>query len=194
MKPIIRVLGAAWAVYLVGALLSMPYFNWRFAQEHGFSEWFFFGELVPSAQAFGWPYYAVQSLHSPSHPPWTASEVENAKHFVRSMELDAEGSKVSAGKNPFDLDERMKLDFMRSKVEALAEAQQVDNAVLEKALPGLSAAYRAKFEGGLDRQVRGLMNDDEAAYGVGTVLHNDWVDWRAANDDKIFIPKQPTVR
>jgi predicted RNA-binding Zn-ribbon protein involved in translation (DUF1610 family) len=49
-------------IYFVGFMVSLPFFNWKFARAHGFLNWLAFGEIVPTAKAFIWPYYTVRSL------------------------------------------------------------------------------------------------------------------------------------
>ena len=33
------------------------YFNWQYAQEHGFASWLMFGEIIATAEGFVWPYF-----------------------------------------------------------------------------------------------------------------------------------------
>jgi len=51
-----------WSVYIVVAILSAPLFNWRYAREHGVWSWLCFGEIVATAKAAIWPYYAITAL------------------------------------------------------------------------------------------------------------------------------------
>jgi hypothetical protein len=43
--------------YLISVAFATPYFNWVFAKENGFLAWLFFGQIIPTFQAFVWPYF-----------------------------------------------------------------------------------------------------------------------------------------
>jgi hypothetical protein len=51
-----------WYAYFVITMLTIPVFNWRYAQEHGFVSWLFLGEVVATSKAVVWPYYAISAL------------------------------------------------------------------------------------------------------------------------------------
>jgi hypothetical protein len=51
-----------WYAYFVITMLTIPVFNWRYAKEHGFVSWLFLGEVVATAKAVVWPYYAITAL------------------------------------------------------------------------------------------------------------------------------------
>ena len=44
-------------IYYAGTGISALYFNWQYANEHGFLAWLFFGELIATAKAFIWPVF-----------------------------------------------------------------------------------------------------------------------------------------
>ena len=47
-------------IYGWGACISFLYFSWQYAQEHGFTAWLVFGEIVPALKSFIWPYYLLK--------------------------------------------------------------------------------------------------------------------------------------
>lgn len=47
--------------YLITVGLATPYFNWMFAKENGFLAWLFLGQIIPTLQAFVWPYFVFFS-------------------------------------------------------------------------------------------------------------------------------------
>ncbi len=59
-------------IYLLGFAGSFLYFNWSYAQRHGFTKWLLLGEIVPTAQAVIWPHYALQ--WSTNDSKWTGAE------------------------------------------------------------------------------------------------------------------------
>ena len=59
MKKLLQKIGLMiWYAYFVITMLTIPVFNWRYAQEHGFVSWLFLGEVVATFKAVVWPYYA----------------------------------------------------------------------------------------------------------------------------------------
>jgi hypothetical protein len=53
-----KLLSLILSLYIVTVGLAATYYNWEYARTHGFLPWVFFGEVVPSAKAFIWPYFA----------------------------------------------------------------------------------------------------------------------------------------
>jgi hypothetical protein len=43
--------------YFASVGIFSIYYNWQYAQKHGFWEWIFFGEVVATFKAFIWPYF-----------------------------------------------------------------------------------------------------------------------------------------
>lgn len=43
--------------YFITVAIATPYFNWVFAQENGFLAWLLLGQIIPTFQAFVWPYF-----------------------------------------------------------------------------------------------------------------------------------------
>ena len=41
--------------YVIGVAIFGLYYNWLYAQQNGFFEWFFFGEIIASLKALIWP-------------------------------------------------------------------------------------------------------------------------------------------
>ena len=48
--------------FMAAFLVFTPYYNWNYAQTHGFMKWVFFGEVVATAKAVAWPYFVFFSL------------------------------------------------------------------------------------------------------------------------------------
>jgi len=52
-----NIIGTVVGLYFMAAFLVFtPYYNWNYAQTHGFVKWAFFGEVVATAKAIAWPY------------------------------------------------------------------------------------------------------------------------------------------
>lgn len=68
---------------------------------------------------------------------------------------------------------------------ALREAEQVDSAVLEARVPGMSAAYRVKFVAGLRLVIQGCEEPKSLTNLRGAALMNEWADWYNTHLDQI---------
>lgn len=45
-------------IYLyISLFIFVPYYNWQYANDHGFADWLFFGEVVATSKAMAWPYF-----------------------------------------------------------------------------------------------------------------------------------------
>jgi hypothetical protein len=44
-------------LYGLSAGLFALYFNWQYAQEHGFVAWLFFGEIIATFKGAFWPFF-----------------------------------------------------------------------------------------------------------------------------------------
>ncbi len=52
-----KILAVAVGLYMIAAMVAVPYFNWQYAKEHGFVRWLFLGEVVATAKGLAWPYF-----------------------------------------------------------------------------------------------------------------------------------------
>lgn len=99
-----RLISVLLALYWMGLFFAVPYFNWRFAQEHGFSGWFIFGEIQATSEALVWPYYAAkaadlpQSREAPSKA--TNADSNSALSWVRLPEPSAASASPKQESSP----------------------------------------------------------------------------------------------
>jgi len=47
-------------IYCIGGAISFPYYNYIYAKDHGFLNWILLGEIVPTAKAAVWPFFAYK--------------------------------------------------------------------------------------------------------------------------------------
>lgn len=52
-------LAMLYVVLIIGVVITVPYYNWQFAQKNGFAAWLFLGEIVPTLKGLFWPIYLV---------------------------------------------------------------------------------------------------------------------------------------
>ncbi|MFN4873723.1 MAG: hypothetical protein ACK5JP_07930 [Akkermansiaceae bacterium] len=57
---IIVLLKVIFYVYLLGLVITAPFYNWKYAQKNGFGKWLLVGGWVSTAQSIVWPYYAFE--------------------------------------------------------------------------------------------------------------------------------------
>jgi hypothetical protein len=44
--------------------IAVPYYNWKYARQHTFRDWLIWGEIAPTVEGFGWPYFALRGAKS----------------------------------------------------------------------------------------------------------------------------------
>jgi hypothetical protein len=58
MKKIFyTIVGLMFTLYGATQLYFIPYYNWQYAKENGFTKWLFLGEMVATGKAVIWPYF-----------------------------------------------------------------------------------------------------------------------------------------
>jgi len=55
-------LGVIAAGYGLSVMAAAAYFEWMYAQDHGFLAWLTLGAVVPALKAVAWPVFAVIAL------------------------------------------------------------------------------------------------------------------------------------
>ena len=60
MKSIKKIFIPIVYIYFIGWGIAVPYYNYQYANNNGFLKWVFFGEVIATFEAFGWPYDAYQ--------------------------------------------------------------------------------------------------------------------------------------
>lgn len=44
-------------IYMIGGGIFALVFNWQFANQHGFTSWLLFGEVIATLKAVFWPFF-----------------------------------------------------------------------------------------------------------------------------------------
>ncbi|MEO2031099.1 MAG: hypothetical protein ABGZ35_03335, partial [Planctomycetaceae bacterium] len=75
------------------------YFNWQYANNHGFVSWLFLGGVTSTAKAFAWPYFALAGGDENSADGLRGvrfSDVEDAElsHLFQAFEYRNEAMRV----------------------------------------------------------------------------------------------------
>jgi hypothetical protein len=127
------------------AMCAGVYYNWQFARGNGFLNWVFLGEIVPSAKALIWPYFAfVANSDSKSPSP---EDAEIARYFVSGGQVIEEYQKqetaltLQANKIAEIFDSREKTDpdgarlYLADSMDVLLQGVQPTVEKLERINP-----------------------------------------------------------
>lgn len=166
-------------IYLMGIPISAIYFNYQYARQHGFVEWLFFGEIVPTLKAPIWPYFAFAgTASSDEDSPRIKAEWESFKRSIRlrNEAVNALDPPLAGTKSWVIPKETM--DATRTKFrEALSEANSVSDDLLDKIHPDLRTHYREEFTKAIELQLHGLSEDMSDDYQKGSLLSLKFGEW-----------------
>jgi len=73
-----NLVGGLSSLYLITTMVAGAYYNWEYARANGFLNWMLLGEIVPSAKALAWPYFAFAARSNSVSP----EDVQTARYFV----------------------------------------------------------------------------------------------------------------
>lgn len=164
--------------FLIAGLVFIPYYNWQYANTHGFAKWIFFGEIVATSKAIVWPYFTFFG------PPSSKSSWEAVSNSIKSAQ---EASRLIEGQfNGNSTGTISKSDpAIALYREALLEARQADRDVLNTSYPSFGDHFYQDFIGALELLVGGFEQYDLKMLNDGQQLLNRWGDWYNANLDGI---------
>lgn len=172
MKKIFgSVLIGVFGLYFLSVAVMTPYYNWRYAKEHGFIKWLFFGEIVSTLKAVAWPYFTFASTSSSA--PYSPDE----RHYGNSKKACDEAMKVivNAGDvTRLGSDERTKVAELLEL--AIAEANQVQQAYLQEVHPEFPTMYE-NYKHAMGLLVGGLHTDNTSLVLAGAYGYNEFAQW-----------------
>ncbi len=178
------------AAYFYPLLFFAPYYNWTYAREHGFSSWLAFGEIVATAKALAWPYFALWS-DSEANPQWTEDELRGIRHMLASFDAQQKAVRLANQGGPLtSLSVQEYTEMVKSLREALRHAGLVTEETLARVHPSMPHQFRDVFQKALDLKVRNLTqkNGDFVGEIQGNALMDSWADWHNANSARFRFP------
>lgn len=190
-SPIAAIVGILLNLYFISVMVAIPYFNFQYANKHGFINWLLLGEIVPTAQAIVWPYFAFSERSTPS---LTDREKTNLEHYHRSSDAVRQAQRIiDAG--PPDQISQLEPEEAAAYVSlykiALNEAKKVDLDVLAKIHPDLPQHYRDEYVPAVELLHRSLTSGGNFNDQIDSHrLWDDWVEWFNANRSDIRMPKR----
>ncbi len=185
-SPLFNFISVCANLYLVTVLIAAPYFNWQFAREHGFAEWLAWGEIMPTAKALVWPYFAIRGPKSP--PPagplsprqWNEMNIRSVN---RAFDASQQANYIINSKGALTPDDVEKVRAYAD--QALHSARTTDEATLNNIYPELGTRFERDFGGGLRLLISGLRSRSRAQLTESSDLDRAWKDWYMANRKQI---------
>ncbi len=157
------ILAFVFVIWGTGVGIAAAIFNWQYARTHGFWDWVFFGEIVPTLKALVWPYFLY--VHLSGANSLTDEQLEHMSHFRKMMEhhnaaivlIDAKtNTKQSKGDDEFLLLEQAIVESKLIPQETLAavHAELPDQVVMfrngmQSYLDGLKTSSKPGLLNGL---------------------------------------------
>jgi len=171
-----NIIGTVVGLYFMAAFLVFtPYYNWNYAQTHGFVKWVFFGEIVATAKAIAWPYFV---FFSPSSGP--VSHVSKAIDYANKV--TAIINKGGAYQQIPQKDIDAIIDYYK---KALQEAEQADIASMNRHYPGFGDHFRDEFIQGLHMFISSHETSDAMLSFTSQAMLDRWGNWFSENIDGI---------
>jgi hypothetical protein len=131
-------------------------------------------------------------------PRWSQDEIENSKHYFRSLEANQKAAELTRKNDP-DVPQFGIEQINKYQMSALSEARLVLDPVLDKANPELKEHFRSEYQKGLESILSsyavGAASDSGAPSGgqidrqaAGVRLLRQWNDWLSAHSGDIRMP------
>lgn len=161
-------------VYWIGTAAALPYFNWTYAQTHGFWSWFFFGEVVASAQSFAWPYYALTDDSGEEGGMTNLPEGLRA-YFQMSQQIHSVDELVrEPTSSQRDGDRELVLSLLK---QAKDDSERVDAEILNEIYAGWGDRFVADIKPAVQCLNKGVANRNRADLARARGHFANWRRW-----------------
>jgi hypothetical protein len=187
-----KLLTSLFVLYVWSATLAAVYFNWQFAKENGFLRWILLGELVPSAKALVWPYFALHAVRT--EPPvraLTPTQIASMelKKMVEAMNASQQatylinngGRQQGAGIRSYSNFERI----VAYRRRALEVGRKVNSSVLDGIYPELGNRFQADFLTFLQVFLQACDSNSDSMLKEADEHNDKWADWYQAHQSEI---------
>lgn len=171
--------------FLVAFVIVTPYFNWRYAVQNGFVSWFYFGEVVATAQAMIWPYYAVASFSSGQ----SSALARNELHLNNSKRACDEAMRIVIRFNGFKaMPPKESSEVVKLFQASVTEAELVDDSFLQQLHPEFCRRYREDYIGSLRTLAEGLRTGDHVKLISAAATYNSYTEWMRTHVNEFKSP------
>jgi hypothetical protein len=161
--------------FMVAFLVFTPYYNWKYAQTHGFVKWVFFGEVVATAKAIAWPYFVFFSPSSGS-----------VSHVSKAIEYANKATAIINKGGPYEQISQTDIDAIIDYYKkALHEAEQADVASMNRRYAGFGDHFRDEFIQGLHIFIKSHETGDAMLSIASQAMLDRFGNWYSANIERI---------
>jgi hypothetical protein len=183
MKNIVeRFLSAMIALYAISLVFFIPYYNWRFAKEHGFVAWIFLGEVVATGKGVAWPLFVVKDVFL--NPQETNPDY---RHYMNSLIAFEEArDKLENVTNPRDVLEKNEVIELLNL--SLKEARFVSAAFLDDVHPEFAHKYQNDYMTAVSDMIAGLESGSSSKFQNGINNYDEYVYWMLERKKMMKFP------
>jgi hypothetical protein len=185
-----RLISTLFGLYFLTIAIAVPYYNWQYANQHGLLAWLAFGELVPTAKALVWPYFALHKEQKErerieSLSPRQINEM-NLMSVRRAIDAAQQGNyiinsrKSDASLTPDQIEKS--IDFY---LQSLQSADTTDEELLNKLYPEFGTRFKRDFCEGERLFVSGIRNRNRDDLIKSRQIDQAWQDWYMTNRERI---------
>ena len=173
-----KVISFVFALYFLGVVITVPYFNWQIAKKEGFASWVLLGQVKATLKGFAWPFWISTST--------TRSSSDKYKYFKDSIHYNNEATRIIKKIGPYGEIPTKEMDeIIGLKQIALAQAKQVDIKMLNSTMPDLGRHYQEEFIEGLTLYIEGFESGNAQAALEGQILMDRFGEWYSDNYKQI---------
>lgn len=170
-----RFLGTIFSLYLFAAvIIATPYFNWRYAKEHGFVSWIAFGEVIATAKAIVWPYFMITNGQVTIPEEYR----ESNRHYKNSKSACDKALAIVIREGSIEqLDPSEREEMSGLFVIAINEAEKIEDKYLRVVHPEFETRYKKQYIEGMRNMVSGLGPNSKVLIMDATIKYNEFTNW-----------------
>jgi hypothetical protein len=176
------------SLYMATVAFAAVYYNWEYASDNGFVRWVILGEIVPTAKALVWPYFAFGSNSSPEsevdRTRLTTKQIAKAEvnKFILAINYSQQASYLLNSTPHEDLADYPNLkDILAYRHKAVDVAEAVDPGILNQVFPDLGTRFKSEFQQAMTLFVHGCETNSNDELRRSKLLNDQWADWYMAN-------------
>jgi hypothetical protein len=159
---------------------------------NGFLRWVIFGEIVATAKAIVWPYFAFHSAPTKIASPGrtelegtrlTAKQISEMeiKKFILAINYSQQATYLLNSAPQENLGDYPNLeDVLAYRRKAIEVGKSADRDVLNNVFPGLGDRFKGEFIEAMSLFVHGCETQSDEELRQSKHLNDEWADWYGA--------------
>jgi hypothetical protein len=174
-RPLFALLSPLIGLYMMTVVFAVPYFNWRLAKEHGFLSWLFLGEVVASAKATIWPYYAISGSTT------VDTDEMSEDHLKSSVRILTEATNMMQGygdQDPDSIPPKVISDVEKLLGASVSEAELVNETYLLRINSEFPIHFKDDYIASIKDIADGLRTGDRTELLLGATKYEKFRDWQ----------------